>query len=58
MDNIIRNSDGSIDWEANGWPEPNPYGMTDGYDIEDMPDDIFEIWQEECEAFDDWNVDE
>lgn len=54
MDDIIYNSDGTVDWTANGWPEPNPYGLMD--DDVDMPDDIFDIWQSECEY--DWGIDE
>lgn len=26
---VIRDEDGLIDWKANGWPEPNPYGEGD-----------------------------
>ena len=56
MDDIIRHADGSIDWHANGWPEPNPsYEDEDEYSVVDMPDDIFEIWESECDELDvDW----
>lgn len=60
MDSIIRDEDGNIDWNANGWPEPNPTYDTeyDGYSLENMPDYIFDIWQAECDELDiDWSAD-
>lgn len=60
MEEIIYNSDGAIDWNANGWPEPNPEHNlnADGFDSTDMPDDIFEIWEYECDDMDiDWSSD-
>jgi hypothetical protein len=38
---VILDGLGCIDWEANGWPEPNP--SMDG-DTSTMPDDIYEVW--------------
>lgn len=60
MDNIIM-SHGEIDWNENGWPVPNSYEDPDyeGYSIEGMPDDIFDIWLMECQnMIDDWGSDE
>ncbi len=61
MIDIIYDDDGHIDWIANGWPEPNAEeSMNDGErSTEDMPDDIFEIWLEECRWAEDngWEVD-
>lgn len=60
-ENIICYPDGSIDWNANGWPEPNPGSETDDgeYTTDDMPNDIFDAWLAECdEMYDDnWSVD-
>lgn len=55
MPDIITNPDGSIDWNANGWPEPNPFMIYDedetesGVSLERMPDDIFDVWINECQ---------
>lgn len=60
MADIVFNKDGDIDWNANGWPEPNPGadGEKDGYSIEGMPDKIFEEWMNECELLTtDWEAD-
>ncbi|MBO5629422.1 MAG: hypothetical protein J5965_10155 [Aeriscardovia sp.] len=60
MSDIIRTADGDIDWEANGWPEPNPGAepRMNGLSIEGMPDDIYNIWMDECDDLDiDWGVD-
>lgn len=60
MADIIYNSDGSIDWEANGWPEPNPGAETrvNGLSIDGMPDDIYNQWMDECDELDiGWEVD-
>lgn len=60
MDDVIYNADGSIDWNANGWPEPNPLSDPnyDEYSIDGMPDDIFEVWQGECDDLStDWSAD-
>ena len=61
MDEIIYNEDGTINWNENGWPEPNP-GMDmnyEGYSTDDMPNDIFDQWLEDCDnLFTDWGVDE
>ena len=46
MSEPIKDEFGLIDWEANGWPEPNPYG--DG-DTSAMPYDIWKEWIEACE---------
>lgn len=58
---IICYEDGSINWNANGWPEPNAGSETsDGkYSTDDMPNDIFDEWLSECdELFDEnWSVD-
>lgn len=47
---IILHEDESIDWNANGWPEPNPeYDQEfEGYDTDTMPNDIFDQWLWEC----------
>ena len=49
-----------IDWHANGWPEPNCGAETtyEGYSADGMPDDIFDIWLEECYALAEWSVDD
>lgn len=60
MPDIVYDEDGSIDWNANGWPNPNPLvdPEFEGYDVESMPDDIFELWQSECEEMEtDWSAD-
>lgn len=60
MDDIIYDKDGDIDWNANGWPEPNPGAetMENGYSIAGMPDDIFDQWMDECDELDTgWEVD-
>lgn len=59
MDDIIYDSDGNIDWNANGWPEPNPGAETDDgeYCIDGMPDDIYDMWMDMCdEMFDVWEM--
>ena len=51
---------GDIDWNANGWPDPNPEGlsMVNGLSTAGMPDDIFDQWQNECDNLDvGWEVD-
>lgn len=56
MPDIITNPDGSINWHANGWPEPNPWMIydedetEDGVNADNMPDDIFEVWLSECRS--------
>jgi hypothetical protein len=60
MDNVICNPDGSIDWNANGWPEPNPGAetMVDGYSTNGMPSDIFDMWMDECDELETgWSID-
>ncbi len=54
MDEIIYDSNGEIDWNANGWPEPNAgYDPGyDGYSTEGMPDDIFDAWYDLCGMLD------
>lgn len=57
---LIYDENGNIDWNANGWPEPNPEGlsMVNGLNTSGMPDDIFDIWQNECDNLDTgWEVD-
>lgn len=57
---VIYDSDGNIDWTANGWPEPNPGAETysNGLSIDSMPNDIFDIWMNECDELEDsWEVD-
>lgn len=53
-------NDNRIDWHANGWPEPNVGAETtyEGYSADGMPDDIFDIWLEECYALAEWSVDD
>ena len=54
---IIYDENGNIDWNANGWPKPNDVydSELDGYSTEGMPNDIFDVWLEECEELDtDW----
>lgn len=60
MDEIAFGKYGEIDWEANGWPEPNPErdGYTDGKSVDTMPDDVFDIWLEACAEEDDWGSDD
>ena len=52
MESVIYNKNGDVDWNANGWPEPNPASLgEDGeFSIEGMPDEIFDIWLMECES--------
>ena len=60
MGKVIYDDDGNIDWNANGWPVPNDTydANLDGYTTEGMPNDIFDIWQQECEELDiDWSAD-
>lgn len=60
LDRIIYFSDGTIDWNSNGWPEPNDLydPQYDGYDTAGMPNEIFEIWEDECEKLDiGWSAD-
>ena len=60
MENIILSHNGDIDWNANGWPEPNPAmdANYEGYSTDSMPDDIFDQWQNECENMEDeWEID-
>ena len=60
MNDIIYDEDGNVDWNANGWPEPNPGAETrlNGYTIDGMPDDIFDMWMDECDDLDSgWEVD-
>lgn len=57
---IIYDENGNIDWNANGWPEPNPGAETysNGMNIDSMPNDIFDIWMNECDRLEDnWEVD-
>ena len=53
---IITDSNGNIDWKANGWPEPNPEAQTmiDGLSTHGMPNDVFNQWLDECDALVDW----
>lgn len=52
---IVTDEYGNIDWNANGWPEPNPYGdsheTVDGVELttDGMPNDIFEEWLDACD---------
>lgn len=60
MDEILYTIDGEIDWNANGWPEPNSEYDSEhgGYSIEGMPDYVFDIWEEQCAMSDiDWSSD-
>lgn len=60
MGGVVYYSDDGIDWNANGWPEPNPgrRSEVDGYSILGMPDDIFDQWLEECDELDGgWEAD-
>lgn len=60
MINIKYTKDGDIDWNANGWPEPNPGAEANlnGFSTGGMPDDIFDIWMDECDKLEDgWEVD-
>ena len=59
MGSIIFDKNGNIDWNANGWPEPNPgaNSVVDGYSTDTMPDDIFDIWIAECNEEEDWGAD-
>ncbi len=61
MNDVIRYCNGDINWNENGWPEPNAGSETDDgqFNTDDMPDDIFEIWQSECDDMYDenWSVD-
>lgn len=60
MDDVIYDDDGAIDWNANGWPEPNLGAETnyDGYSADGMPDDLFDIWLDECQQLSDWGIDD
>lgn len=58
--NIIYDENGEIDWEANGWPEPNPGAETkvNGFTTDGMPNDIFDQWMDECDDLETgWSVD-
>lgn len=61
MTKIIYDDHGSVDWNANGWPEPNVGAETDDgvYTTEGMPDDVFDLWLAECDNMMDngWEVD-
>ena len=60
MENVILSPDGSIDWNKNGWPNPNSAmdANYEGYSTESMPDDVFDLWQTECENMEDeWEID-
>ncbi len=60
LEGLTLTSSGNIDWHANGWPEPNPGADTyeAGYSIKGMPDDIFNLWMDECDMLDDgWEAD-
>lgn len=57
---IILDSNGNIDWEANGWPKPNAehLSMLNGLTTNGMPDDIFDEWWNECDNLDTgWSID-
>lgn len=41
---IVRDEDGLIEWEANGWPEPSPFLG----DYSNMPDDVQHEWLDIC----------
>jgi len=60
MGDVIYYSNGTIDWNSNGWPEPNPGADTDmdGYTTDTMPDDIFDQWLSECDDLDCWGADD
>lgn len=60
MADIVFNKYGDIDWNANGWPEPNPGGVADidGYTTDTMPDDVFDIWITLCNEDEDYGADE
>ncbi len=60
MGNIIFDKNGNIDWNANGWPVPTPGGIgeIDGYNIDDMPDEVFDIWITECNEMEDDGIDD
>lgn len=58
--NVIYDENGEIDWEANGWPEPNPGAETkvNGFTTDGMPNDIFDQWMDECDDLETgWSVD-
>ena len=59
-DDIIFGEHGEIDWNANGWPEPNPEadGYIDDYTVDTMPEEIFDIWLEACANEEDWGWDD
>lgn len=60
MKDIIMTPDGNIDWNANGWPEPNAEGLSevDGYSTNGMPNEVFDEWQALCWELDwDWTID-
>lgn len=60
MIHVILNSDGTINWNANGWPDPNPEGLAnDGYfSTEGMPEEVFEEWEALCDNLnEDWSID-
>lgn len=55
VDGLIADENGDIDWNANGWPEPNPFYLMDLDEIDDpqpMPDEIMDIWEYACEQCD------
>lgn len=46
MDGVVLDEFGFIDWEANGWPEPNPYGEGD---TSGMPFEVWKQWADACD---------
>lgn len=57
---VILTPEGGIDWNANGWPEPNPAfnSSEDGYSTDTMPDEVFREWYAACDILDiDWSAD-
>lgn len=60
MMDVICTDEGGIDWHANGWPEPNMGTETtyEGYSADGMPDDVFDIWLDECYELADSGVDD
>ena len=53
---VIRDEYGCVDWKANGWPEPNPYGIGD---TSTMPYEIWKQWADICDMCENaWEVDE
>lgn len=46
MSEVILDEFGCIDWQANGWPDPNPYSAGD---TDDMPYEVWQQWADACD---------